>query len=161
MLIFDASALLALFSDIGRPDLVPVLAGAYKVLVVPSHVDAEITDRHSREELGRLVGDGRLAVLRVNADEEIREFQRVYKGAGDGEADVILACKKLAADGCAATGVLDDYRGRAVAKRIGVRFTGLIGLLMDLRDRGILGKGEYAAVIRSLRSSKFRVPRSL
>ena len=161
MLIFDASALLALLSDIDRPDLVRMLAETHKVLVVPSGVDAEIIDHRARAALDRLAGDGRVAVLRVNADEEIHEFRGVHRGTGEGEADVILACQKIASDGGAAVAVLDDRKGRAAAKGIGVRFTGLAGLLMDLKDRGVLGKDEYAAVIRSLRSSRFRLPRSL
>ena len=44
MLIFDASALLALLSDIDRPDLVRMLARAHNVLVVSPRVDAEIVD---------------------------------------------------------------------------------------------------------------------
>ena len=161
MLIFDASALLALLSDIDRPDLVRMLAEAHNVLVVTSRVDAEIVDLRARRTLDGLARDGRLAVLRVNGDEEVLRFRKVHKGMGEGEADVILACKKIASGGGAAVGVLDERKGRAAAKRMGLRFTGLAGLLMNLRDRGILGGDEYAAVIRSLRSSRFRLPKKL
>ena len=161
MLIFDASALLALLSDIDRPDLVRMLARAHNVLVVPPRVDAEIVDDRARRALDGLAMDGRVAVLRVNTDEEVLEFRNVHRGMGEGEADVILACKKIASSGGAAVGVLDERRGRGVAKRLGLGFTGLAGLLADLRDRGILGEDEYAAVIRSLRSSRFRLPKSL
>lgn len=44
MLIFGASAPLALLSDMDRPGLARMLARAYSVLVVPPRVDAEIVD---------------------------------------------------------------------------------------------------------------------
>ena len=161
MLIFDASALLALLSDIDRPDLVRMLAEAHNVLVVTSRVDAEIMDDCARSTLDGLARGGSVAVLRVNTDEEVLKFRSVHRGMGEGEADVILACKKIVSDGGVAVGVLDERKGRAAAKGLGLRFTGLVGLLMGLRDRGILGVDEYAAVIKSLKSSRFRLPKRL
>lgn len=84
MLIFDASALLALLSDIDRPDLVRMLAEAHNVLVVTSRVDGEIINRRARRTLDGLARDGRLAVLRVNTDGGV-ESRSVNMGMGGGQ----------------------------------------------------------------------------
>lgn len=126
-----------------------------------SHVNAEIVDPHSRKSLDKLIRDGRMAALQINTEEEILEFQRSSDGAsmGRGEIDVILTCKKIESDGGCATGVLDDRAGRAAAKAIGIKFTGLIGLLAALRSHGALDESEYNSICDDLRSSKFRLPR--
>ena len=159
VLVFDASALLAIFADIDRPDLIKMLNQIYSILVVTSHVDAEIIDLRSRGTLDGLVESGSMSTLRINTDEEILRFQDVHKGMGAGETDVILACKKIVSDGGSARGVLDERTGRAVARELGIEFTGLIGLLEELRGRGILDGGEYSSIARGLRVSKFRIPR--
>ena len=63
MLIFDASALLALLSDIDRPNLVRMLARAHNVLVVPPRIDVEILDdraalRDFAEDRGKKLEEG-------------------------------------------------------------------------------------------------------
>lgn len=161
MLILDASTLLGVLADIDRPDLIRMLARAHKLLVVTSHVDAEVIDRRSREALDMLIEAGTVAALRINTNREILEFLSAHEGTGRGEADVILACEKIVADGGSATGVLDERMGRAVAKRAGIKFTGLIGLLAALEGRGILSEREHGGIIRALRHSKFRLPKRL
>lgn len=146
MLIFDASALLGILVDINRPGLFHVLASAHRILVVTSHVDAEVVDRTSREALDALVEAGKVATLRINTDEEMAEFLNAHEGMGRGEADVILACGKIEADGGSATGVLDERRGRGEARKIGIKFTGLVGLLAALKRRGLLAEPEYNGI---------------
>lgn len=128
--------------------------------MVTSHVDAEIIDPRSRGILDGFIEDGRVATLRINTGREIREFQRLHRGMDDGETDVVLACRKIALDGGSARGVLDDLKGRAAARKAGIEFTGLIGLLGDLGSRGILGEREYGEIVRDLKHSKFRLPRN-
>ena len=150
--------MLAIFSDADRPDMVPALRKAHKILVVTSHVDAEVSDPRSRSLLGRLVEDGTITTLRINTAEEIGELADAYRGLGKGEADVILACKKIASDEGNAEGVLDDRKGRAAAKDLGVKFTGLLGLLNRLKRQGAISKSDYDSTIKALRASKFRLP---
>ena len=159
MLILDASALLGIIVDVSRPDLIRMLARISRIVVVTSHVDAEIIDRRSREALDTLVETGKIAALRINTSVEISKSRTVHEGTGRGEADVILACKKIAADGCSARGVLDERRGRAIAKELGIEFTGLLGLLAALKGGGMLGESDYNGIVKDLRSSKFRLPR--
>ena len=124
-----------------------------------SHVNAEIIDPHSRGILDGLVESGTLATLQINTDEEILRFQGVHSSMGVGEADVVLACKKIMLDGGSARGVLDDRTGRTVATEAGIEFTGLVGLLSDLKNHGVLDEGEHGRIAQDLRSSRFRLPK--
>lgn len=150
--------MLAIFSDADRPDMVPALRRTHKILVVTPHVDAEVSDPRSRSLLGRFVEDGTIATLRINTAEEIGELADAYRGLGKGEADVILACKKIASDKGNAEGVLDDRKGRAAAKDLGVKFTGLLGLLSRLRTQGAISRSDHDSTIKALKASKFRLP---
>lgn len=138
-----------------------MLGSIYKILVVTSHVNAEIVDPHSRKSLDKIIRGGGMAALQINTKEEILEFQHNSGGGsiGRGEIDVILTCKKIASDAGCATGVLDDRAGRAAAKEVGIEFTVLIGLLASLRSHGALDESEYNDICDDLRSSKFRLPK--
>jgi hypothetical protein len=50
-----------------------------------------------------------------------------------GEAEAILLALELSADRL----LIDDYQGRAVARRIGIPITGLLGILLISKERGL------------------------
>jgi predicted nucleic acid-binding protein len=53
---------------------------------------------------------------------------------GPGESEVIW----LALESPSAVAVLDDSEARRVAKQLGIRFTGILGLLVDAKHMGLL-----------------------
>jgi predicted nucleic acid-binding protein len=50
----------------------------------------------------------------------------------EGEAEAIVLTKELAAD----LVLLDERRGRVVASRLGLRFVGLLGVLIEAKQKG-------------------------
>ena len=54
--------------------------------------------------------------------------------------------------------VLDDLRARKAAKKLGVKFTGVLGLLKDLELVGFIDSAERRKVIDKLKASNFRIP---
>ena len=51
-----------------------------------------------------------------------------------GEAEAIALAKEVAAD----LVLIDEKKGRAVAKRLGLRYLGLLGVLVEAKQRGLI-----------------------
>ena len=163
MFIFDSTTLIAIFMEAGRPDLVEMLLELDMHLVVPSNVwQHEIIDPTTRNGVTGYVSTGKMTILDINTLEEIDEFRAEVSDPksyayGLGELDVILAYKKISPSETAARCVLDDRPARNLATRLGIKFTGLLGLLDALADRGIMGRGEADEIKRRLRKGGFRM----
>ncbi len=67
----------------------------------------------------------------------------------------MLSYQKLRNDGEKAYCVLDDRSARNAAADLGICFTGLIGLLIMIRDKNIMSQSEVDMVIQELRDSGF------
>ena len=63
---------------------------------------------------------------------------------GVGEAEAIVLAREAGAD----LVLLDERMGRIAAKRLGLRVTGLVGVLIEARERGLLTDAE--AVVNDL-----------
>jgi predicted nucleic acid-binding protein len=125
IVVSDASPILSL-AVIGRLELLRAL---YTRVVVPHAVHAEIlAGNRGRSTLvsatwiePRLVQDlASLASLRAGLD--------------DGEAEAIALAVELGADLL----LMDERRGRAAAARLGLRLVGLLGALVEARQRGLV-----------------------
>lgn len=71
-------------------------------------------------ETRRVAGQAMVASLCLEVDE--------------GEAEAIVLADELEADLL----LLDERRGRIVASRLGLRFVGLLGILIDAKHRGLI-----------------------
>src|SRR5687768_9361270 len=131
VVISDASPLVHL-SAIERFDLLKQL---YPVLLIPPAVWAEVT----------VAGQGRPGAAEVLAAVEIgwiklqspnaRTLTRTeLQGLDAGEAEALA----LALDTSAELVLLDELRGRAVARTLGVRAIGTLGVLIEAKQRGLV-----------------------
>lgn len=152
MKVFDTSALLAVF-DTGIPGIVDQMLKLGHGLAVPALVLEEIRSPRALESVEDLVERGRVVVLEEADPGMMTYMQREFPGMGPGECDAILACR----DG--AYCILDDRRARKRASEMGVRYTGLLGLLCMLKERGIMSQEQWCKAMDALRKSGFYLPR--
>jgi len=114
---------------IGKLDLLRQL---YGTIVIPQAVHYEIAvigagqpgadqvERLDWIETVRVAGRAMVASLRLEVDE--------------GEAEAIALASELEADLL----LLDERRGRVVASRLGLKFVGLLGVLVEAKQRGFV-----------------------
>lgn len=115
LIVTDTTALIA-FERLGRLDLLPAL---YEV-VAPEAVAREFGARPSW-----------LRVALVSDAARVAEFAAVLD---EGEAEAIALAVETA--GCAL--LLDEARGRRVAKRLGLDVVGTLGVLVRAKRAGLL-----------------------
>jgi predicted nucleic acid-binding protein len=119
LVISDTNCLI-LLSKIDRLEL---LRNIYGVVLIPPEVQAEYEAVY-----GRLLPDW-INILRPS-DESISKFQ--LPGLHRGEQTAFA----LASEHPGALLIVDDERARKIAKRLGFRFTGTIGVLLVAKELG-------------------------
>ena len=138
ILVADSSPLIAL-ARIGRLEL---LRAEFGSILVPTAVWDELVhagmDRPGAPavlaadwiERRKIVDAGLVALLR--------------RDLGAGESEAIVLAREVGADLL----IMDERLGRAAARRLGLRVTGLVGVLIQARERGRLPDAE--AVVNDL-----------
>jgi len=116
---------------IGKLDLLKPLYGS---IFIPQAVYYEVT----------VIGVGQSGAMEVQTLEwiEIREVKdrvlvtTLQAELDDGESEAIALAIQLKADII----LLDERRGRQVAHRLGLRFIGLLGILVEAKHKGYIPK---------------------
>ena len=135
--------------QLGRLELMPRLLG--RVVVAPA-VISELAAGHARGV--RLPELARLGWVEQRGAKSIPELLRAGSGLDAGEIETIALAVE---DGGLA--VLDDGPARRMAKRIGIRYIGTLGLLKRAREIGLLG--QLAPEFDRLAELGFRFDRSI
>ncbi|RMG56353.1 MAG: DUF3368 domain-containing protein [Bacteroidetes bacterium] len=121
LVISDASPLIALV-DIGRVDL---LRKMYQRVLITDVVRGEI---HS--ELPEWI--------EVSTDYEVQQYQLLCLELDAGEASAIALALKQTASRI----ILDERKGRIVAKRLNLKVTGTVGLIVKAKEAGLITSGK-------------------
>ena len=161
MKILEATAIIGLLREIRSDNLIDKILKLNHELIIPSHVYSEILDDISRKSCDKLIDSGKIRKSTLNTEKEINDFQKTYPYLGRGEADSILHYEKLSKGKISVYCILDDGKARKIAKKHGINFTGLIGLLKLMRKRDILSEKELKTILGKLRKSNFRFPKEL
>ena len=159
MKILDATTVIAICSEIDYPELLEKIGLLGHVLAIPSHiVESELLDKNTRKIMAKYVQSNKIQILKKNTVQEIREFQKDFPGLGMGESDSMLAYQKLQDAGERVYCILDDGKARKKATDLGIRFTGLIGLLKMMKQKNVMSHDEIDKVVNLLKDSNFRLP---
>lgn len=88
---------------------------------------------------------------------ELRRIRKAFPGLGLGECDTLLLHGRVHSQGRSYC-ILDEKRARSAARRLGIPFTGLLGLLVLLKERGIVGEREAGEIAEGLRRAGIWMP---
>lgn len=130
---------------IGQLDLLRQL---YKVVVIPAAVYAELTRPPASVGADEAI---RGVWIQVRAASRLN-LSRIEKyGLDRGETEAIALAIDLAADQT----LIDERRGRNVASEVGISFTGVVGVLILSKRRGLIP--EVRTLLDDLRQLGFRL----
>jgi predicted nucleic acid-binding protein len=146
--ICDNSCLSAL-AELGMLDILPRVVGP---VCVPASVAAEGLHHGAPEALRRMIADPPDWLVIVPDPECFLEETNAL-GAGEAAA-MSLAWR----DRETSRLILDERRGRAVAKALGLRVTGLLAILVEA---AIAGEIDFEDVLNRLQATGFRLSQAL
>lgn len=154
---FDTSPLIAIFSELDRPDLIDSILELGHALAVAGHVMSEMRSKEAREGIERMAEQGKIRVFEASTAAEMEGIKEDFPDLGPGECDTLLLHGRLRMHGRSYC-ILDDKSARRAAKKLGIPFTGMLGLLIMLKERGIIDGREASEIVKKLRRAGFWMP---
>lgn len=134
---------------IGEIDLLPRL---YHQISIPQVVQQELADDRSPTVVKNWINAPPDWLIVQNIT--VSEFDRNLQNLDAGEIAAILLAERVKADLL----VIDDALGRKIARERGLRVTGLLGILDEAANRGLI---DLPDAIARLKTTTFRASSSL
>ncbi len=129
MIVISNTSPIINLAAIGRLDL---LNSLYGKLIIPQAVFLEITNVDETKAGAKEVKNADWIESRIPTNHAL--VATLKSELDEGEAEAISLADELKADLL----LLDERLGRTVARRLGIRFIGLLGVLVKAKDKGLI-----------------------
>lgn len=134
-----------------------ILKHLYGKVLIPNAVYIELTGNEKFvAEASQVMVSDFLEVEEVDNEVAVKILQEV-SGLDAGESEAIVMANNRKADLL----VMDEHKGRSVAKKMGLSITGTIGLLLKAFDEGMLTAGDIEECIGKLKKTNVRISEGL
>ena len=134
-----------------------LLRALFNEIVIPYAVYDELTSNPRFEAEAALIKESDFIHIVEVADDRAVRILRKVASLDQGESEAIVLAEEINAELL----LLDEYRGRSVAKRMGVKLTGTIGIILEAFDRGLLKTAEVLQCFDELKRNRRRISESL
>jgi predicted nucleic acid-binding protein len=145
--VVNSTPLIAL-SIIGRLDLLPALLDE---VLIPAQVYEEVVGQGRGRPGSVEVSEAEW--LTVRSPQETSPFPAEVIGLDQGEIDVILLAQEVEADWV----LIDEKLARQIAKAVGLRVRGTLGVLLAAYRTGILSREDSLEAVAQLAKSSVRL----
>ena len=153
IVVSDTTPIISLMKA-GQLELLRQLFGS---VYIPETVYRELTDNEAFSEEVRMVQECEfLYVQKVDNGKSVTILQN-FTGLDAGESEAIILADEMNSDVL----LMDEHKGRQVAKKLGITITGTIGILTQAFDEGMLTKEDVERCIERLQESGIRISEKL
>lgn len=153
IVISDTTPILSLLKA-GRLELLEML---YQTVIVPKAVLDELTDNAVyKDEREEIINCSFLSVEKVSNKDSV-DILRSVTGLDAGESEALVLYREKKADVL----LIDEHKGRGVAKKMSVEHIGTVGILMLAFDEGIITAEETKGILEKLLLCDIRLSRKL
>lgn len=153
IVVSDTTPILSLLKA-GRLELLETL---YQTVMLPEAVYDELTcNADYKDERDKIVNCTFLSVEKVHNTESVSILRNVT-GLDAGESESLVLYEEQKADLL----LIDERKGRSVAKRMSVKHVGTVGVLMQAFDEGIITAEEVRKTLEILLTCDIRLSREL
>ena len=153
IVVSDTSPLISLMK-ISRLEVLQRLFGT---ILIPEAVYSELTANSDyREEAAKIKNSSFISVVSVGEQKSVDILRRVT-GLDLGESEAIVYADENKADVL----LMDEAAGRRVAKSMGLRIVGSVGVLLAAFDEQIMTAQDVDAAVDTLRGTNRRISKDL
>ena len=145
IVVSDTTPLISLL----KADRLDVLEKLFREVCIPPAVFDELTMNPCYEAEAEMIRSCPFIVVAAVSDSSAVLQVSRDDGLDLGESEAIVLTKELSADLL----LMDEARGRDVARSMGIRITGTIGILLNAYEQGFLSKQDVTDCIEKLRDS--------
>lgn len=129
----------------------------FDVVNIPSAVYSELVSNSNFADEANIIRQCHfLKPVDVVNKQSIKLLQQII-GLDAGESEAIALADEQHADLL----IIDEHKGRNVAKKLGINITGSIGIILHAYDEGLLSKDDVIDCIGTLQKSNIRISNSL
>lgn len=153
IVISDTTPIISLMKT-GRLELLQKL---FDVVYIPKAVYQELTENEAFLEEIRIVQECEFLYVEEVDNEKSVTILRNFTGLDAGESEAIILADEKHSDVL----LMDEYKGRQVARKMGITITGTIGILTQAFDEGMLTKKDVEECIVCLKESGIRISENL
>lgn len=153
IVISDTTPIIALIK-IHKLDLLQKL---FNEIVIPEAVFKEVVENENFYQEAEIVKKAEyIKIVSVKNLESLKILQKV-SGLDDGESEAIILAEEQKFNLL----IIDEKKGRNIARKLGITITGTIGLLIQACNEKILSPDEVRKCLNELKKSKIRISDNL
>ena len=146
IIVADSSTLIALLDT----NNISLLFGLFDGIIVTSAVYREITEKFNHKEtVDGYISSHKLQYQTVKHEEL---YEILSKRLDNGESESIALAKERQLPL-----IIDERKGRSVARSLGIPIIGLIGIMIKLIEKEIISKPRAIEIIEEIEANDFRL----
>jgi len=150
IIVADSSTLITLLDT----DNFSLLFKLFEEIIISHEVYFEITQKfYHKEKIDTYLSTGQLNYTSVEHD-ELYEMLRKRLDKGESESIALAKKDKLPL-------IIDERKGRNIAKSLEINIIGLIGILLKLLEKEIIVKSKAIEIIQKVENNDFRLSDNL
>ena len=153
IVVSDTTPIISLMKA-GQLELLQKLFG---VVYIPEAVYRELTENEAFSEETKLVRECEFLFFFFLDNGKSVAILRNFTGLDAGESEAIILADEKSSDVL----LMDEHKGRQVAKKMGITITGTIGILTQAFDEGMLTKEDVERCIEQLKENGIRISEKL
>ena len=134
-----------------------LIEGLYGEILIPEAVYNELTCNNKFFEEAKIISESNfIKIVYVENKTEVQMIQK-YSGLDLGESEAIAYSQQINADLL----MMDEAKGRSVARQVGLTTIGTLGILKHAYDKGLLSKEEAINCVCILRKNHRHIDEGL
>lgn len=153
IVVSDTTPIISLMKA-GQLELLQRLFG---VVYIPGAVYRELTENEAFSEEVKMVEECEFLYVEEVDNGKSVTILRNFTGLDAGESEAIILADERHSDVL----LMDEHKGRQVAKKMGIAITGTIGILAQAFDEGMLAREDVEGCIERLKESGIRISEKL
>ena len=153
IVVSDTTPIISLIKT-GQLEILRKLFGA---VYIPDAVYQELTENKTYAEEARIVQESGFLFREEVDNKKSVMILRNFTGLDTGESEAIILADEKQSDVL----LMDERKGREVAKKMGIKIAGTMGILAQAFDEKILTKKDIERCIECLKENEIRISQKL